>query len=261
MKKAGIYKIVNSVTGKYYIGSSVNLSVRKTEHFCRLRANKHDNLHLQQAYNLYGEKAFSFHVIEYVQDNAKLIEREQYYIDTMHACDKTIGYNICPTAGNMLGVPCSEERKRKISLANTGKKRSKEYCERMSLIKRGENNPWFGKKRPKEFGLLISQKLKGRKCKPLTEEHKKKLSDALRGRKRRPRTEEEKQHVSEGLKKYFMTNRCANCKRVRNVDTGETYESVKDAERILNLPLGHSHIGDVCRGKRNIAYGHKWEYV
>jgi hypothetical protein len=47
---------------------------------------------------------------------------------------------------------------------------------------------------------------------------------------------------------------------MRNIDTGEIYESVTEAERILNLPLRHSHIGDVCRGKRKFAYGYKWEY-
>jgi len=258
---AGIYKITNTVNGKIYVGSSINLHRRSIEHFWELRKKQHSNQHLQNSFNMFGEDAFSFEVLEYVLDVNKLLEREQYYIDKLNACDDAVGYNICPKAGNMLGVPCSEERKQKISLANKGRKRSKEFCERMSKMKKGENHPFFGKKRPKEFGQKISEKLKGRKRKPLTDEQKQKMSESLKGKKRRPFTQDERERISNGLKKYFSENRCANCRRVRNVDTGEVYESVIDVERILNLPLRHSHIGDVCRGKRKLAYGYKWEYM
>lgn len=261
MTKSGIYQILNTDNGKIYVGSAVRLSARKSEHLRDLRRNCHANQRLQHSFNIHGEQAFKFSVLEYVEDKSKLLEREQYYIDTLNACDKSIGYNICKKAGSMLGVPCSEEKKHKISLANKGKKRSDEFRRKCSERFKGEKNPFFGKKRPKEFGQKISEKPKGRKRKPLTDEQKQKMSESLKGKKRRPFTQDERERISNGLKKYFSENRCANCRRVRNVETGAVYESVKDAERMLKLPLGHSHIGDVCRGKRKLAYGYKWEYM
>jgi group I intron endonuclease len=260
MIKSGVYKITNTDNGKIYVGSSVNLSARKAEHLRTLRRNCHDNQHLQRSFNIHGEQAFKFSVLEYVEDKNKLLEREQYYIDTLNACEKSIGYNICKTAGNCLGRPCKQETRKALSKANKGKKRSNEFCRDCAERASGKRNPFFGKHRSEETKKKISDALKGRKAKPLTEEHRKKISKSLRGRKRRPLTINEKCSISEGLKKYFSEHRCANSKRVRNIDTGEIYESVTEAERILNLHLRHSHIGDVCRGKRKIAYGYKWEY-
>lgn len=73
---AGIYKIINKINNKYYIGSSCNCigayGNRKGSHFSRLRRNKHKNPHLQNAYNKYGEKNFQFIIIEEVLPNNKL---------------------------------------------------------------------------------------------------------------------------------------------------------------------------------------------
>ena len=53
-KKSGIYQIRNLVNGKIYVGSSVNLETRKTPHYWELENNRHNNQHLQRAYNKYG---------------------------------------------------------------------------------------------------------------------------------------------------------------------------------------------------------------
>jgi group I intron endonuclease len=54
----GIYKIVNTVTEQCYVGQSRQVKKRLSEHFSRLRKNKHTNAHLQDAFNKYGESAF-----------------------------------------------------------------------------------------------------------------------------------------------------------------------------------------------------------
>lgn len=54
--KTGIYKIINSVNKKFYIGSSArNLNYRWRIHLYRLGKQNHDNKHLQSAYNKYGK--------------------------------------------------------------------------------------------------------------------------------------------------------------------------------------------------------------
>lgn len=79
----GVYKITNLINGKFYIGSSKNLRVRLWKHRSLLRHNKHDNPHLQNSWNKYGEDNFDYSVVE-ICDESIQYEREQYYIDTMH---------------------------------------------------------------------------------------------------------------------------------------------------------------------------------
>lgn len=78
--KSGIYRIRNIFTMKCYIGSSINLTARKTAHFSELRRNKHGNIYLQRSYNLYGANAFVFEIIEYANVN-DLLYREIHYIN------------------------------------------------------------------------------------------------------------------------------------------------------------------------------------
>lgn len=45
---------------------------------------------------------------------------------------------------------------------NDGKKMSAEFCRNIGDSKRGKKHPFYGKKRPKEFGALLSKMFKGR---------------------------------------------------------------------------------------------------
>jgi predicted GIY-YIG superfamily endonuclease len=55
----GVYKISNSLSGRYYIGYSTNIERRFTSHRRKLKQNCHDNIFLQRAYNLDGEDKFT----------------------------------------------------------------------------------------------------------------------------------------------------------------------------------------------------------
>lgn len=52
---AGVYQIYNKETNKRYIGSSINIERRLKEHKRNLKANRHSNQHLQNAWNKYQE--------------------------------------------------------------------------------------------------------------------------------------------------------------------------------------------------------------
>lgn len=84
LKVSGIYCIENRINHKSYIGSSKNLYQRLLKHFALLRHNKHQNAHLQNAWNKYGEDNFEWSIIE-MCDNSMLTEREQYCIDLFGA--------------------------------------------------------------------------------------------------------------------------------------------------------------------------------
>lgn len=122
----GIYKITNTVTRKFYIGSAVNIKRRWACHRCLLSANTHYNRHLQNSWNKHGEDSFTFEVLEYC-GKERLIEREQFYID-----NEKPAYNISPTAGNILGVKFTDETKRKRSEAKKGEVKSDETKRKIS---------------------------------------------------------------------------------------------------------------------------------
>jgi group I intron endonuclease len=57
MATCGIYRIINKINDKFYIGSSDNIERRFSRHLLDLKKNKHDNQHLQNAWNKYGKEA------------------------------------------------------------------------------------------------------------------------------------------------------------------------------------------------------------
>lgn len=112
---AGVYQIRNTVTGKVYVGSSVDMQSRWDQHRAGLRRGNHHSSHLQHAWKKYGEGAFEFVVIAEIENVEGLLDVEQKWIDALNAADGNHGYNECPTAGNRLGFKLSAETKKKLS--------------------------------------------------------------------------------------------------------------------------------------------------
>lgn len=107
---SGIYRIINTLDNKFYIGNSVNIYSRWGLHKHLLNNNKHGSIKLQRAWNKYGEQNFRFEIIELcdpVRDT--LIFLEQKYLDLKPA------YNTCYFASSTLGFRHSEESKKKMS--------------------------------------------------------------------------------------------------------------------------------------------------
>lgn len=83
----GIYKITNLINSLCYIGQSVHIERRFLEH----KGFKKASL-ISKAIKEYGEKNFSFEVIEECEED-KLNEREQYWIKYYNSITPN-GYNI-----------------------------------------------------------------------------------------------------------------------------------------------------------------------
>lgn len=173
MEKSGIYKITNTVNNKIYIGSAVYLVRRFTEHKRQLRNNCHNNRLLQRAWNKYGENAFDFSVLEFVSDVNLLIEREQFWLDETKCFQKSIGYNLSPTAKSILGYQFSNEQKAKVSRGLKGKKKSASH--RANLWKNREKTP--------EFLAQMAENGKRAKGKKQSAEHCRKRALAQTGEK------------------------------------------------------------------------------
>lgn len=171
---SGVYKIVNELNGKSYIGSSVNVSNRCGQHFRFLKKGKHPNRHLQRAFIKHGCENFSFHkIVDCRPEN--ILKWEQIAIDGLKP-----EYNICPFANNTAGRKFSEETKDKIRQKAIGRK--------MPV-------------RTEEHRKNLSRSLSG---KPKSEEHMKAFHI---GRKNQIYTVERKQKISESIKNQYETGK------------------------------------------------------
>lgn len=186
--KSGIYKILNKVNGKFYIGSAIEIKKRWREHKHHLNKNAHKNPHLQAAWNKYWDISFEFIILEYVEKE-NLVNREQHWIDETNCHDRDIGYNLNKIANSMLGFRHSEETKNKfrnkiytdeikanMSKGQIGKKYSKETKLKLSKLRKGV-------KHSKEH---IEARMKHHRGKVLSEETKALISTANKGRKISP---------------------------------------------------------------------------
>lgn len=206
---SGIYRIRNTVNGKVYVGSAVDVPNRWHEHRKHLRKGDHHSRHLQAAWNKYGEAAFVFEIVEVVERKDLLIAREQWHLDG--AFGTAWPYNISPTAGSLwgfrhteasksrmslvqkgkgLGGTASVETRARLSLALKGLVRSAETRKNMSLAQKGHavspatrqkiSSAHKGKMYSPEYCKNMSLALKGR---VFSEEHREKLSLANIGKK------------------------------------------------------------------------------
>lgn len=179
----GIYKIVNLLNGKIYVGSSKNVERRLYSHHRHLlRHNKHWNPHLQAAWNKDGESAFSFELLEEIRQINRLTKREQHWMDTLRVCDRDFGYNIAPKADRS---EWSDEMRRKASESRKGKAplpagwhHTREARRRISEAQLGKSMPEFSKEHRQKLGART-------KGKTYEELYGKKKADEMRRDKRK----------------------------------------------------------------------------
>lgn len=91
--ESGIYQIKNKMSGKVYVGSSIDIKKRFYKHLWLLKNNKHDNNHLQNSFNLDGESSFEFSILEYCNET-ELVLKENHYINLFNSCSQEFGYNM-----------------------------------------------------------------------------------------------------------------------------------------------------------------------
>lgn len=232
MKEPSIYMIINRINGKKYIGSAKVYSHRINSHKSKLENGKHTNKHLQNAWNKYGSSNFEFSQLEKVGDINKLLEREQYYLDTVlfasHKNNKfyELGYNKIRIAGSNLGYKFTEEGKRNTSEGHKGIKMSEETKRKLRKINSGKNNRFFGKTHTKESRSKISKASKGIKR---SNEFKIKISQAF----------------SKPVLQFSIDNKFI-----------KKWNSIREAEQSLKI----NHISAVCRKERKTAGKYYWRY-
>jgi len=209
----GIYQIRNIVNGKCYIGQSIELRKRKSNHFSNLKKNNGgENRYLQNSFDKHGQENFVFEILLYCEP-FELTRYEQFFVDKYKKLGKLYNFRECVDSNKGLkySSPSLETRKRmsknhadvsgknnpmfrkrgkdnpnfgkhhtketkeKISKAN--KNPSKKTREKISKSKMGEKNPNFGKHLSKETKEKMSKSHKN-----LSKETREKMSQAKKGK-------------------------------------------------------------------------------
>lgn len=211
----GIYCIENLKSGKKYIGKSLNIEARWREHKHFLRHGTHGNRHLQSSWNKYGEESFKFYVVQ-ESTREQIDELEKVWIEKLNTYNE--GYNLTKGGDGQCGRYLTEEQKKHLSEINMG-----------------EKNPNYGLKRSEETRRLMSKAMR-HKRRPMTEEHKKKISEGCKG-----------------------VDHSTQNKSVLWIETNQIFKSVSEASEQTGYSV--SGISKVCLGKRNKIYNQHFIFI
>jgi len=159
----GIYKITCLGNNKVYIGSSSDVKKRLSDHKNKLLKNRHENKHLQNTFNIYGQDKFLFEIIDIVDKEEKLYEFENQFFSLYKSTNSNFGFNIQiePSRGpglygeqnpafgqgekfsgelnHFYGKKHSEKTKQLISKANSGRAKTLEERAKLSAACKGKN--------------------------------------------------------------------------------------------------------------------------
>ena len=267
-----IYKTINLINGKFYIGKDINNNPNY------LGSGKI----LKIAIDKYGVENFRKEIIEICNSIEELNEREKFWIKELNAIGD--GYNISygGDGGNTIE---NHPNKKEISNRHSewmknnnpmkGRKRTKEEIDKWRISygdSSGDKNPNYGRKCSEECKEKISRKNKGRY---VSDETRKKISEANMGREstlkgiknprhsewmknnnpmkgkshtdeskmiiselnKHPKEESTKKKISDSLKEYYNNgNRPVNTKKIY-ID-GEIFDGYAEASKKLNIPIG-----------------------
>jgi group I intron endonuclease len=151
-----IYKIINNVNGKLYIGKTEkSLSARWKLHLKHVK--KGTNRYLYDAIRHYGVKNFSIEKIENVKSIDDLNKKERWWIKECQSKNKQFGYNMTDGGDGGKMLPSVYKR---IADKKRGIPLTKEHRKKCSIALKGKNNPNFGKKMSAGQKFLISRTLK-----------------------------------------------------------------------------------------------------
>lgn len=215
-----IYKIVNLVNDKFYVGSTTNKKVRFRQHRKLLRGNRHHCKHLQAAWNKYGEAKFDFVVVEEVPPTLSLQDVEQTYL-VQH-----VGKPYCYNTGHSADAPWRNAPAHKtpnFGRAMSGEQKAKIGAALKEFYAEDYfNHPRVGKTHTAETKAKISAKKKANRATPWagkvrSEDTKAKISAAQKGVPKAPR-----EYTPEGLKRA-QENMRRNAKLQAPID----FETVK----------------------------------
>lgn len=252
-----IYKITNLINGKIYIGQTTDMERRTKQHLRDSRLKKPKSV-IGKAIKKHGWENFTVDIRFNAFDADALNEAEKSIIKDDKSTESKIGYNLreggmaasgwCHSDATKaklslshigLTMPCSEETKAKIGLANKGRTRTNESKTKMSLSARRRT--------------------------PVSEEAKHNMSLSQKGKTHSEQTRQkislahkDKMHSKEHTQKLAEACNKPVSQLSLNGEVITTYASLTKAYHATGVD--QSGISKCCKGKVKSAGGFRWCY-
>jgi hypothetical protein len=134
--RSGVYLWLHKASGKYYVGSSVDLRYRFYDYFSKSYFDKSGNTIIANSISKYGLEAFEFIILEF-SGKEDVLSREQFFIDSLNP-----ELNILKVAGCTSGFKPTVETRTKLSQAALGRIHTLETRAKIAESqKNNKNNP------------------------------------------------------------------------------------------------------------------------
>lgn len=136
---AGIYRISDAASGRFYVGSSVNTARRWIQHQQRLKNGNHPNPRLQAIWNIDPSRLL-FQVFQTAESPGRdvLLELEQRALDDAGVGANPLCMNVLAIAGSHLGRKRSEDTKARMAASQRGRTASAETRAKQRAAKLGK---------------------------------------------------------------------------------------------------------------------------
>lgn len=203
-----VYMWENNITGKRYIGETTDL-------YHRMKNYKNGGVTriLSEEVNTFGWNIFELYIIErfdYDVKEEELLDRESYWISKYDTTNPDKGYNTCSYSNHTKGTQLTDETKKKISEASKELWKDQTYRKKQTDRMTGEKNFFYGKHFNGELNPMYG--------KHHSDETVAKIKEALTGK----------------------PNYSA-MKKVKCVETGEIFDSLKEAGKMCNSNTSGVH--------------------
>lgn len=261
-----IYKIDNKRTNKSYIGKTIQDPLAYWNIHKRNARNGHSK-YLYSSMRKYGEVNFDFNIIRTIREenkedlNKKLCELEKKYIEELNTKTPN-GYNLTDGGEGLAGLKFSKEHIKNMSIAQKGRKVSKETRVRLSKACMGRPSPRKGVKLTKETRQKLSDarmgKFKGEDNHFFGKKHSLETIETIR--------QKNTVYANDPKNKRYNQLNQPHRMRVGMLDKStdnmlEIFETIAEAKRwIANNTKYKGDVGTISKAisSGRLSYGFKW---
>jgi len=134
-----IYKAINLVNGRCYIGQTIQKLENRQKHHIRASRENYDNMVFHKAIRKYGIDNISWEILCECSDKNEMDFMEKYFIRFYNSKTPN-GYNITDGGDGCFGYKHTEKHKKYIGEKLKGYKHSEEAKKRMGESGRGKKN-------------------------------------------------------------------------------------------------------------------------